>query len=144
MNQFKTALIVDDEDPLLRLMVRVLERAGYATWSASDGVEAARIFNEHSSEIDLVLLDVIHPPGAGAIDLLPALLAEKPDLDVILMSGDELPDSLEKTRVSIGGRFLRKPFAPKALLRMVVGEGGLDPTGAKATASVVQTKSGVL
>ena len=96
MNQSRTALIVDDEDQLLRLMVRVLERAGYGTWSARDGVEALRLFHEHASEIDLVLLDVIHPPGAGAIDLLPALLAQRPDLDVILTSGDVLPESDRK------------------------------------------------
>lgn len=126
MNPPKTVLIVDDEDPLLRLMVRVLERAGHLTWSAHDGVEALRVFHEHVSEIDLILLDVIHPPGAGAIDLLPALLAERADLDVILTSGDSLPAPLEELLVSIDGRFLRKPFAPKALLRMLEDSGGGD------------------
>ena len=37
MNQSRTALIVYDEDPLLRLRVRVLYHAGYTTWSAQAG-----------------------------------------------------------------------------------------------------------
>ena len=119
MNQSKTALIVDDEAPLLRLMTRVLERAGFVTWSALDGVEALRVFDEHIDEIDLAVLDVLHPPGKGAADLLPALLARKPNLEVVLTSGDELPASLEKMLASVGGQFLRKPFAPKALIAML-------------------------
>ena len=147
MNPSKTALIVDDEDPLLRLMVRLLERAGYTTWSARDGIEALRVFREHAFEIDLVLLDVIHPPDAGAVDLLPALLAQRPDLEVILMSGDVLPEPLEEILVSIGGRFLRKPFLPKALTLMLEGEGGIDsadPIHSKRTPGTVPAGSGVV
>ena len=119
MSQSRTALIVDDEDQLLRLMARLVERGGYQTWTARDGVEALRIFREHQGEIDLLLLDVFHPPGAGAVDLLPELLAEKPDLDVILTSGDALSEELDRELVAIGGRFLRKPFSPRALLDLL-------------------------
>lgn len=137
MNQSKTALIVDDEAPLLRLLVRVLERAGFVTWSAQDSVEALRVFREHADEIDWVVLDVIHPPGAGAIELLPALLAEKPDLEVLLTSGDILPAPLEKTLASVGGRFLRKPFAPKALIAMLEsGRDGADASGSSPRKSI--------
>ena len=119
----RTALIVDDEDQLLRLMVRLLEGAGYRVWGAPDGVEALKLFREHAAEIDLALIDVMHPPGAGASDLLPELLAERPDLAVILTSGDALPEDLEEKLTSIDGNFLRKPFLPKALLRLVEGVG---------------------
>ena len=124
----KTALIVDDEDQLLRLMVRLLERADYKVWAAKDGVEALQLFREHMAEIDLALIDVVHPPGAGAADLLPQLLAEKPDLDVILTSGDALPEVLEANLASISGSFLRKPFLPKALLRLLEEAGEGDET----------------
>ena len=127
MNPSKTALIVEDEDQLRRLMARVLERAGFQSWTAGDGIEALRIFQEHAAEIDVVLLDVFHPPGAGAADLLPKLLERKSDLDVILTSGDALSESLAKELIAIGGRFLRKPFVPKTLVRMLAGEDGPDP-----------------
>ena len=65
MSDRKTALIIDDEEQLLRLMVRVLERAGYQAWGAEDADAGLRLFHEHLEEIDLVLPDVIMPgPGA--------------------------------------------------------------------------------
>jgi DNA-binding NtrC family response regulator len=131
----RTALIVDDEAPLLRLMVRLLERAHYQVWAAQDGTQARQLFREHEAEIGLALIDVIHPPGAGAEDLLPELLERKPDLDVILTSGDVLSESLEEILNRIGGRFLRKPFVPKALLRL------LEDTG-KPDADVVGDSTG--
>ena len=65
-----------------------------------------------------MLLDVIMP-GPGAEEILPQLLSERSDLKVILMSGDVLPESLESELADIGGDFLRKPFVPKSLLRLV-------------------------
>jgi len=115
----RAALIVDDEDQLLRLMVRLLEGAGFRVLAARDGIEARQFFHEHAAEIDLALIDVIHPPDAGAADLMPQLLALRPDLDVILTSGDALPEALEEKLASVGGRFLRKPFSPKTLLRLL-------------------------
>jgi DNA-binding NtrC family response regulator len=122
----RTALIVDDEAALLRLMVRLLERAHYQVWAAQDGIQARQLFREHEAEIGLALIDVIHPPGAGAEDLLPELLERKPDLDVILTSGDVLSESLEEILNRIGGRFLLKPFVPKALLRLLEDNGKPD------------------
>jgi CheY-like chemotaxis protein len=58
-----------------------------------------------------------------------------PGLDVVLMSGDALPEPLESALSARGGRFLRKPFAPKALLRLLAGPadelalGTVGPTG---------------
>jgi DNA-binding NtrC family response regulator len=129
----RTALIVDDEEPLLRLMVRLLERVDYQVWAAKDGTEARALFRKHAAEISLALIDVVHPPGAGAEDLLPELLEQKPDLDVILTSGDVLSPSLEGILSRIGGRFLRKPFAPKALLRLLDEKAGNEVSESPAS-----------
>ncbi len=134
MNQSRSALIVDDEDQLLQLMVRLVERAGYRTWAVRDGVEAMRVFREHVDEIDLALIDVLHPPGAGAVDLLPKLLAKKPDLEVILTSGDALPEPLERALGEIGGSFLRKPFVPKTLAHLL-GAGSTSTSTSTSTPS---------
>lgn len=119
MSQTRTALVVDDEDPLLRLMTRVLERSGLEALSAATGEEARALFDGHEREIDLVLLDVTMPGGDGAERLLPEFLASRPDLQVIVTSGDALPGGLESVLASCGGQFLRKPFAPKALGRLI-------------------------
>jgi len=63
---------------------------------------------------------------------VPEFLAERPEIDVILTSGDALPEALEDLLLRIGGRFLRKPFAPKSLLNMIepAKSQGSDPIGA--------------
>ncbi|MCP4907179.1 MAG: response regulator [bacterium] len=119
MSTPRTALVVDDEEQLLRLMARILERGGHRVLSAANGDEARRLFRAHADEIEIVLLDVLMPDGDGAEALLPEFLSERPGIDVILSSGDALPEALETELERVGGRFLHKPFVPRSLLRML-------------------------
>ena len=120
MSRTRTALVVDDEDQLLRLMTRVLERAGHRVHAAATGAAARQLFREHEPEV--VLLDVTMPDGDGAERLLPEFLAERPELRVILTSGAALPEPLEALLGRIGGDFLCKPFPPRALLQLLDGD----------------------
>ena len=119
MSQSKTALVVDDEQQLLRLIGRVFERAGYRVLTAANAAEARRCFAEERGTLSVALLDVVMPEGDGAAELLPEFLREQPDLKMILTSGDALPDALADELGRCGGRFLRKPFVPRTLLRMI-------------------------
>ena len=47
------------------------------------------------------------------------MLELRDDLQVILTSGDELPDPLRDRLSACGGVFLRKPFSPKTMVRAV-------------------------
>jgi DNA-binding NtrC family response regulator len=109
-------LVVDDELQLLQLLVRVLERAGYRVFPATDGAEAIAVFRDRHREIGLTVLDVIIPPD-GVDGVLTSMLELRGDLQVIMTSGDELPDELRDRLSACGGVFLRKPFAPKAVVR---------------------------
>ena len=115
----RTALIVDDEDQLRRLMSRVLSKAGIRTLLAESASEARALFETYESEIDLLLLDVTLRDGDGAEQLLPEFVARKPAAIAIVTSGDEPPTALAEELKRIGGAFLRKPFVPKELLRLV-------------------------
>jgi CheY-like chemotaxis protein len=135
MTEPRTALVVDDEDQLLRLIARVVERGGDQVLTAATGDEARAIFREHAAEIQIVLLDVMMPDGDGAATLLPEFLETRPDLEVILTSGDALPSNLATELGRIGGQFLPKPFVPQALLRMFQApESGASPRGPVAPA----------
>ena len=83
--------------------------------AVSDGAAASESFRTHAGEIDLVLLDVSLEPD-GIQKLLGAMLKARPDLGVVLASGDPLPDEIV---ASLAGVFLHKPFPPPALLRAV-------------------------
>lgn len=123
----RTALIVDDEDPLLRLMTRVLEKESWRVLAARDAASARALFTTHEHEIDLLVLDVTLPDGDGAETLLPEFIARRPSLRVIVASGDEPPEALEAELTRVGGHFLRKPFAPKELVRLVHEAGASVP-----------------
>lgn len=111
-------LIAEDESQLLRVLVRVLEKRGYAVVSAADGKTAIDVLRKTPSEIDTIVLDAaIGPDGAGAV--LEVLAAEQPQIWVILTSGAELSDSLRSRLRASGGSFLLKPFPPSALIEAV-------------------------
>lgn len=119
----RTILLADDEPQLLRLLRRVLEREGYRVLTAEDGDEAVALFEKHADEIDLLVLDVIIPPG-GAGAVLDLVLEQRPDLQLILVSGDLLDPALRARLEETGGLFVRKPFLPRtftATVREITG-----------------------
>ena len=115
----QTILLADDEATLLRLFSHVLERAEYATLSASSSVEAETLFAEHADEIGALVLDVNLPPD-GAEQVLETVSARSPELPVLIVSGKPLEGALA---VEVGRRsnlhFLAKPFRPMELLAWV-------------------------
>ncbi len=113
-----TILVVDDDLVFTRLMVRVLEREGYHVLTAHNGDTAIALYTERPGEIAVVLLDLIIPPKGG-LEVLEALLRLRPDLPLVLTSGDTPDEAVRKRLVECGGCFLGKPFHPRALLREI-------------------------
>ncbi len=58
-NDAKTILIVDDEQPILDILVYNLQKEGYKTIEASDGITAVELATEKRP--DLILLDIMLP-----------------------------------------------------------------------------------
>jgi CheY-like chemotaxis protein len=120
-------LLVEDEAPLRRLVMKVLTGAGYKVLEAVNGDEALALAARHSS-IDLVLTDVVMP-GLSGPDLATRLLTDRPGLVVLFMSGydRELIDNKSTERAA---SFLPKPFTPRALLEKIGELIGADHGGA--------------
>jgi DNA-binding NtrC family response regulator len=116
-----TILIVDDEPALLRLVTRVLEREGYRTLSAKAGDEAIVVFDKYRDEIDGVILDIVIPPN-GVEEVFDHMMAARPGLGVgvVFVSGDEPEYALAEKIELHGAVFLRKPFLPTVLVKLVV------------------------
>jgi len=113
-------LIADDEPQLLRVLVRVLEDQGYVVISALDGKAAVEAMQGAPEAIDAIVIDAaISPEGAGPV--LKMLAAERPQVGVIVTSGDQLPSSLRSQLLASNGVFLLKPFLPRALEEAVEG-----------------------
>jgi len=111
-------LYVEDEPLVRKLVARCLEGAGYRVLSARGGDEALDLFREHRDTIEVLITDVVMPRIGGA-KLAEMLLADRPDLAVVFVSGyaeDALGDAFQPGE---SVHFLGKPFAPPELLEIV-------------------------
>jgi len=113
-----SVLVIDDEPALLRLVVRVLEGAGYAVESARDGDEALRLVAARQEPRDAVVVDAKIPPD-GAAALLDSIAPGAEGPGVVVISGDWLEPALQERLDAAKGRYLRKPFRPRELLEAV-------------------------
>jgi CheY-like chemotaxis protein len=104
-----TILVVDDQPDIGPLAKDMLESAGHAVIHTTDPMEALRWARQSTVKMDLLLLDAVMPVMGGC-ELARHILALRPALKVILMSGYEVKDVHES-----GWPFLQKPFAMKTL-----------------------------
>ncbi|HDQ45381.1 MAG TPA: sigma-54-dependent Fis family transcriptional regulator [bacterium] len=108
-----TVLIIDDEQDFCRSVERMLSKAGYAVQSVYTATEGLR--GLQSGDIRLVLLDHMLPDING-MDLLPRLLADYPQIPVILMtSAASLGQAVEAAKTGAYD-YLEKPFERNRLL----------------------------
>ena len=87
-------LFLDDEEPLVRLASRMLDRLGYRVDAYTRASEALEAFRKEPARYDLVLTD-LSMPGASGIDFAKSVLDIRPDVPVILTTGYIDPDDLE-------------------------------------------------
>jgi two-component system cell cycle sensor histidine kinase/response regulator CckA len=113
-------LLVDDEQHLRSATRRTLETAGYRVIEASDGTEAVPLFEQHAADVAAVVIDMMMPGMDGATTIR-ELLARRPNLPVIAVSG--LTASREVARAATLGvdHFLAKPFTSAMLLATLRG-----------------------
>src|SRR5438093_6844559 len=81
-------LIVDDEEPVRRLLGRLLEQNGYICTLAADAREARSQLQEN--EFALILCDVNMPDESG-LDLVKYVLAQNPNTAVVMVTGLDDP-----------------------------------------------------
>ncbi|MCI0371123.1 MAG: response regulator [candidate division NC10 bacterium] len=111
-------LIVDDEAGLRHLARQILQRGGYGTLEAADGVEALAILSAPPSLIALVLTDVRMPKMNG-LELERVVHQRWPGLPVLLMSGEITKEWVSETLGTRALDIIRKPFLGEHLLEMV-------------------------
>ena len=120
MNQSPTTILVVDDDPgIQELAAQVLRTEGYNVLVAADTVEALDVSDAYPSSIDILLTDIMLPSGNG-IALASALLAKRPDAQVLYMSGFTA-DAIQAVQYEAGpnGGFLEKPFLARTLVERV-------------------------
>ncbi len=103
-----SVLVIDDEAGIRDVLREILSDEGYGVLTAEDGIEGLELVR--SERVDLVVLDV-WLPNMGGMDVLKQLKAEKPEIEVIVISGHGNIDLAVKA-VKLGAfDFLEKPLS---------------------------------
>ena len=106
----ETILFVDDEEEILNLGKNFLEKLGYKTMLARNGLEAVEIFKLYRKEISLVVLDLIMPIMDGKQAFF-EIQKIAPDVKVLVSTGFHVDEDVEALLGRGCHGFLQKPFS---------------------------------
>lgn len=111
-------LLVEDDPDVLEAARRTLENAGHSVHVARDGQEGLKVFEDNSGAFDILVSDIVMP-RLGGRELARTLLAQRPDLCVLLCSGYVDKELSAKELDELNATFLVKPYEPGQLLAAV-------------------------
>jgi two-component system, cell cycle sensor histidine kinase and response regulator CckA len=114
----ETILVVEDEEALRGVAIRILGAAGYTVLLAANGQEALQASARHAGPIHLLLTDVVMPGINGRV-LAEKLLQTRPQLKVIYMSGYTDDTIVHHGVLDEGTHFINKPIGAADLTRRV-------------------------
>src|SRR5215208_464542 len=114
MSEGAQVLLVDDEANIRRMLGALLRTEGFAVTEAPNGNSALLLLDQ--LDPDVVLLDLLMPPGPDGLETLSQMRNRGAGAPVIMMSGKaQLADAVRA--VQLGAfQFLEKPLSPEAVL----------------------------
>jgi len=118
MYKMPTILVVDDEDIIRNILVKLIHGLGYSILQASNGTEAVSMMRQHKPEV--VLLDIVMP-GVDSLEVLHTVRGDDSlkSIAIILVSGIDDLDTIARYIEAGADDFLPKPFN-SALLKMKI------------------------
>ena len=115
-------LVVEDEEPVRRLVAHTLREHGLSVLEAGSGREALRVAEADGRALDVLVTDVVIPDFRGP-ELARRLEARQPGFATVFMSGYAGPflgpDGADEPLPEPEIRFLQKPFESSALIAAV-------------------------
>ncbi|MGH8222017.1 MAG: response regulator, partial [Woeseiaceae bacterium] len=114
MRGTETLLVVEDDEAVRRLVVRLLSMLGYTVLEAADAADALELAASSGGPIHAVVTDVVMP-GTRGPELVRWLSAAHPAIRSVYMSGFTR-DAIEIDETIV---LVQKPFSPKDLARKV-------------------------
>jgi signal transduction histidine kinase/ActR/RegA family two-component response regulator len=116
----ETILVVDDVEEQRTIASKLLKHLGYAVETASSGEEAVAYMDSNGA--DLVVLDMIMPPGMDGFETYKQLVARHPDQKAIIASGFSETDRVKKAQHLGAGRYVKKPYTMEKIGMAVKAE----------------------
>ena len=131
----KTVILVVEDEAIIRMgTVQMLEDAGFAVLEACNADVALKIL-ESRINVNVVLTDIQMPGSLSGLELAHIIRDRWPLIHLVVTSGQKAPTQDEFPKM---GRFIRKPYAPKDLLKALQELLGPNPTPYRHFNDVIQ------
>lgn len=113
MSERARVLVVDDDTVVCKNCTRILNSAGYDTYS----LQSSRIALERlkGEQFDLAVID-LKMPGYSGIELLKAVKEIRPETAVIIITGYSTIDTAVEAVKNGASDYIAKPFTPDELI----------------------------
>ena len=114
----ETLLVVDDDPQIREITRHILEALDYRVLTASDGMEAIKVFNRNADDIKLIIMDLVMPRLGGAL-AYEQLHRSHEDVRVIFITSHDLKQRLEIAPHQAEAVVLQKPWSATQLSQSV-------------------------
>ncbi|MBI5506094.1 MAG: PAS domain S-box protein [Deltaproteobacteria bacterium] len=101
-------LYLDDEEPLVSVATRMLERLGYRVAGFTHAAQAVAAFRDNPAAFDIVITD-LNMPGTSGLRVAEDLLSIRPEVPVVLCSGHVTEELRQRARAAGIRDVLYKP-----------------------------------
>jgi PAS domain S-box-containing protein len=108
LGQGESILVIDDVKEQRELATRMLQRLGYDVHSTKSGEEAVHLVQERC--FDLLILDMIMPPGIDGLETYKRILEIVPGQKAIIASGFSQTENVKEAQRLGAGSYVKKPF----------------------------------
>lgn len=108
MGRGESILVVDDVKDQREIASGIFEKLGYKVTSVASGEEAIVYLQENSA--DLLVLDMIMPPGIDGLETFKRILAYHPGQKAIIASGFSETELVREAQSLGVGEYIKKPY----------------------------------
>ncbi|GEM_PF-1408152 len=114
----QTVLLIDDDAEIIEINTLMLVKNGFRVCAACSAQEGIDFLRDHPNEVDLVMVDVMLPDWDG-VKLAETLVAQQPNLPIILSSGVTPISSHWRFLNEHRSAWLQKPFTCQSLVHTI-------------------------
>ena len=104
----ESLLIIDDSPEQRKLAMQMMQRLGYEVHTTSSGEEAVALVKKRP--YDLLILDMIMPPGIDGLETYKKILEIAPDQKAVIASGYAENENVREAQRIGAGSYIKKPY----------------------------------
>ncbi len=104
----QSILVVDDVKEQLEIATKILTQLGYSVETAGSGEKACKYLESNTP--DLIVLDMIMPPGIDGLETYKRIISKYPQQKAIIASGFSETARVRKAQRLGAGQYVKKPY----------------------------------